>query len=902
MTVSSPIDPTAVSATDGTQASAEEAMLRAAVAHAPQDARAHTALGTHLRRAGRAKEALEHYRRAMYLAPQDGGARYNIATALLDLARPREAMPFLLQALAAEPPHLPALATAGETALRLGDRGAALTWFRQALAVRPDDHASRMGEAVCLLAAGDYLAGWQAFEARLLLPEVLMSVPLIPGRHLTPGEDVAGKTIVLLCEQGYGDSIQFVRYARRLQTKGARVVILAPPNLIELFRGIADEVLPKEMHPAHWDALCPMLSLPYVFGTTLETIPADIPYLAADPAIAARWAARLGPRRGLRVGLAWSGNPAHLMDAERSIPTDLLALLLSVPGIEVHAIQNHGTDALPAGIAVHTDALTDFSETAGLIAQMDLVIAVDTAPAHLAGAIGKPLWLLLARHADFRWLEDRADSPWYPTATLYRQAEGEGWPDVLARVAASLTAIPLPVDAEAEYRRGNALMADNDPIAAEAAYDAAIRANPGHAGALNNRGNALRQQGRLEEAIASYFDALLYRPNYFGTLNNIGSALLALHRPDEAEPILRQALAAKPDYAEAADNLGGALLALGRNAEALTWFRRASALDPGQPTGRFGAACALLAEGEYRAGWRDYEARWDDPRFTEDVPDYPTPRWDGGNFPRGQTMLLHCEQGLGDTLHFVRYAPLVRQRGARVVLQVQDVLAPLVAHLADEVVAQHGEARDNPIPPHDLRCPLMSLPRAFGTRLATIPAAIPYIHADPARAAAWRERLGPPARLRVGVAMSGNPDHPDDILRSIPATTLLAALLPCDAELHLVQKDIRPADAATLAAHPAIRIHADALTDFAETAALLANLDLVVSVDTAPAHLAAAMGRKVLLLVQHAADFRWLRNRTESPWYPTLTLYRQPTRGDWATPLAVLSADIAAAAARFRPS
>jgi len=448
-----------------------------------------------------------------------------------------------------------------------------------------------------------------------------------------------------------------------------------------------------------------------------------------------------------------------------------------------------------------------------------------------------------------------------------------------------------PERAELHYNLGNALMAAGDPPAAEAAYTAALARNPQHAGALNNLGNALRAQARYADAIARYQAALALRPEYYGTLNNIASALLGLHRPEDAEGFLRRALAAQPDYAEAANNLGGALLAQDRPRAALEWFRRAVTLAPGHPQARFGAALALLAEGEFRAGWRDYEARWDDPAFTADVPDYPTPPWLGTGPVTGRRLLLHAEQGFGDTIQFARYAPLLRRRGAHVVLQVQAPLARLLAPLADEIVPIGDTPRSEPVPPHDLRCPLMSLPLAFGTRLATIPADIPYLHADPARIAAWRARLGPQRGRRVAIAFSGSPDHSDDALRSLAAERLVAALP--GAEIHVAQRDVRPLDAAFLAGRPDIHCHAPDLTDFAETAALLACCDLVVSVDTSLVHLAGALGRPAWVMLQRAADFRWLRGRADSPWYPTLRLFRQTAPRDWTPVLAELTAALA---------
>ena len=452
--------------------------------------------------------------------------------------------------------------------------------------------------------------------------------------------------------------------------------------------------------------------------------------------------------------------------------------------------------------------------------------------------------------------------------------------DALARALAA-----EPERPELRFDLANALLAAERPEEAAAQFRYLLDRYPDHVGVITNLGNALHTMGRHAEALEQCHRALALRPEVAGALNNVGNVLMALQRPEEAEPFLRRAVQADPAYAQAANNLGGALLALDRPAEALEWFRRAMALDPDPFHATFGAAIAQLTLGDYRGGWRDYEARWRDPRFTIDVPDYTAPTWDGGGVLTGKRMLLHCEQGLGDTIQFVRYAPLVRQRGAHVVLQVQEPLAGLVAHLADEVVPQGKIARHEPVPAHDLRCPLLSLPRAFGTRLATIPAGAPYLAAEPARIAAWCDRLGPATKRRIGVAFSGSPEHPDDALRSIPAAQLLAALP--DADIHVLQRDIRPTDAAALAG---VHVHSADLTDFRDTAALLACMDLVVSVDTSIAHLAGAMGRPVWILLQFAGDFRWLRERTDSPWYPSARLFRQPRARDWETPLAALSA------------
>ncbi|HEY2131414.1 MAG TPA: tetratricopeptide repeat protein [Acetobacteraceae bacterium] len=442
-----------------------------------------------------------------------------------------------------------------------------------------------------------------------------------------------------------------------------------------------------------------------------------------------------------------------------------------------------------------------------------------------------------------------------------------------------------PEEGELHYHLGNALLGSGEPVEAEACYHDALARRPDHAGALNNLGNAMRSQQRYAEAIPFYRRALALRPEYFGTRNNIGSALLALHRPAEAIPYFQAALAARPDYAEACNNLGGAKLALGHPAEAVAWFRRAVELDPDQVQAQLGEALALLSMGNFRRGWAVYEARWRMPQFRADVPALADLHWDGAAEVSGRTILLYAEQGLGDTIQFVRYAKRLRARGARVVLSVQPSLVRLFAGLGDAVIAQ-----TDALPPHELHCPLMSLPLAFGTELATIPAEIPYLQADAALVAAWAERLGMQRRRRIGVAWSGSAEHPEDALRSIPLAAFLAALEGANCDLHILQTEISSEDGALLEGMAGIGVHRDRLTDFAETAALIACLDLVISVDTSVAHLAGAMGVPVWVLVQSSADFRWLRDRADSPWYPTMRIFRQRTLLEWAPVLAEVRA------------
>src|SRR5471032_766497 len=404
-------------------------------------------------------------------------------------------------------------------------------------------------------------------------------------------------------------------------------------------------------------------------------------------------------------------------------------------------------------------------------------------------------------------------------------------------------------------------------------YRRALALAPDDAMAINNCGNLLREMQRHTEALAMFERALRLDPDYAEAYNNLGGTLVDLHRHEEALLCFERALKLAPDYLDAHYNSGNALQFLQRTDAALRSYERALAIDPDDIEASVNAGICRLLHGDLQGGWPLYEARW----RRLPVPDYLPPQWRGDAPLAGKTILVYAEQGLGDTIQMCRYVALLAAQGADVVLRVQPALKALLAQLPGARVV----LADDEAPPRvDYHCSLMSLPFAFGTSLATIPAGAPYLRADPARVAAWTQRLGAPAGRRIGLAWSGNRGHDRDGSRSIPLMQL-RGLFGADAQFVSLQPELRAIDRIVLENDQRIASHAAQLTDFAETAALIAQLDLVISVDTSVAHLAAAMGKPVWLLLAYAPDWRWLLERDDSPWYPTMRLFRQSVRGDW---------------------
>ena len=481
--------------------------------------------------------------------------------------------------------------------------------------------------------------------------------------------------------------------------------------------------------------------------------------------------------------------------------------------------------------------------------------------------------------------------------------------DALASFARALALRPnYP---EALYNCGRCLHALGRHDEALACYDRALTLKPGFSEALCEKGLALQSLRRHDEAVASYQQALDLKPDDPETLNNLGVALLktkryaeamaccdravalkpdyhvafsnrsavllALGRHSEAFASQDRALALKPDFVDAMVNRGNALQALCRHAEALETYRRAAALKPGEPDTLYNESFANLSLGNFRASWEQYECRW----TRKDAPPrrpHPGAKWLGEDSIAGKRLLLWAEQGFGDTLQFCRYVPILARKGIKVLLEVPFPLKALMGTL--EGIATVMAATESP-PAHDYHCPLLSLPLAMGTNdISDIPDEVPYLAATPDKVQAWKQVIRDGNGLKVGIVCSGNPNQANDRNRSAPLRQF-SPLLETGASFYLLQTDCRPEDEAFLSSTPQIADLRRRLTDFTETAAAIACLDLVIAVDTSVAHLAGALGKPVWILLSFSPDWRWMLERDDCPWYPSARLFRQTEIGDW---------------------
>ena len=437
-----------------------------------------------------------------------------------------------------------------------------------------------------------------------------------------------------------------------------------------------------------------------------------------------------------------------------------------------------------------------------------------------------------------------------------------------------------PRYADAHNNLGRLLVEQGRSEEALAHFRHAIAAVPGFAHAHNNLGTALHQAGRFEDAIRSYRKAIELKADYAEAYSNLGSAYLRLDQLEEAIANCRRAVEINPGFAEGHYNLGNSYRNAIRLNEAIECYERAIGLRPDNGGYHWNYSLALLLAGDYARGWKEYEWRWQGcQELKAGKPALSRSEWSGGDLS-GKTLLLYREQGLGDIIQFIRYAPVLAARGATVIVACQPDLVRLLG--AADGVSQ-AIRLGQPLPHFDFHGPLLSLPLRLDTTLNSIPARVPYLKADGEAVAAWRKRVGSAATLKVGLIWGGWAGNQIDSRRSIALADFAPLARVPGVHLYSLQKGEHAAQAKAPPAAMRLIDWSDDLADFADTAALVQNLDLVISVDTAGAHLAGALGKPVWLLNRFESEWRWLLEREDSPWYPTMRIFRQPRPGDWQT-------------------
>lgn len=1076
-------------------------LLEKAITLKPDHAAAHNNLGSVLKEQGKLAEAVKRHKRAIALQPDYAMAHSNLGNLLKDLGRFDEAEESCRRAISLKPDYADAHNNLGSTLQKQGRHDEAIISYNMAIKYEPESIHAHINRSSALLLTENFKDGWPEYEWRLHTKNC-NSGTFHQARW--DGSPLNGKTILVHTEQGFGDTIQFIRYLPMIKSQGGYVIFECQKNLIRLlgnYVGI-DEIIERSSRSnVDFDTHIHLLSLPGIFGTEMDSIPSSIPYIRVDPVATEQWRIKLANNNYFKIGIVWAGSPTF-KDYYRSCHLADFAPLAEIPGITFYSLQKGPASAEvfnpPKNMKIINleQELSDFSVTAAIMNNMDLIISTDTAAVHLAGAIGKPIWTLLHTSSDWRWFLYRNDCPWYPGPRpndavgqargltgltgmrLFRQSKFNDWRGVFDQVKEALISnsellvsdceeknitnsttqtaervapgqaefqsqklanllheahklhkagdlasavmfynkaidvspdnamvhynvgsalhgsgrvedalvsykksIELKPDyTDAHYNLGNILRQQGkidkaiisyrqaivlDPDNAElhcnlgatlqesgeddeavTSYNRAIVLNPGYAmahcnlGSLlhasgklndaatsykraielkpdfamahNNLGTALKDLGKFDEAVESYRIAIALKPDYAEAYNNLGAALLEqrgfeeavichnkaisikpdyaeaynnlgtilqeLCKLDEAIASYRKAIALKPDYAEAHNNLGTALQATGKPGEALTCFNQATILKPEFSLAHLNMSFAQLLTENFKEGWLEH--KWRLNIKGRSVTTSRQQMWDGKSL-KDKVILVHTEQGFGDSIQFVRYLPMVKAQGGRVIIECPQSLCRLLRNCngIDEII-EKASASTSSIQ-HDVYTHLLDLPGIFDTTLKSIPLRIPYITPDPILEDQWASKLNIDENLRIGIVWAGNPRHTRDRNRSCSMAEFAKLADIPGLSFYSLQKGHDSIKSDNSPTGMKIINLGNELSDFADTAAVIANLDLVISVDTAVAHLAGAIGKTVWTLLPFAPDWRWLLKRNDSPWYPDMRLFRQNQPGDW---------------------
>jgi tetratricopeptide (TPR) repeat protein len=966
--------------------------------------------------------ALVFFDRAVELAPHWGRACLLRAQVLRDLGQDEAALQSLDRAQ-----HLNVQERVDHAFLRAGQLkrlhrfSEAMQAYELVLSLDANHAGANFGKGLMYLLQGDWRKGWPLYEWRWKAQGRTASATLPSLDTLQPPADGlaawAGRRIWLPHEQGYGDTLMCCRFVPQLAEMGLEVHMQVQEPLRKLLQGLPGVHHWYDSHstPPKHDVCCPQLSLPWLFNLSPDTVPLAAGYLQADAAHVARWQARLPARAPgqRRVGLVCSGSPTHVNDGRRSL--SMRELLAAVPATMQRVclqkdVRDADREALrePPQVLCFEASLTNFSQTAALIACLDVVVTVDTSVAHLAGALGKPTLVLLPWVPDWRWMLGRSDTPWYDSVRLLRQARPDDWSQALAQLTHALNAqdvllgagdmlppvsrLAAPSSATAPENRAqtaalraailkaqDAFLQEQYPAVQEAlrswlvldlpsvpstlrvqmqrlwggaafhlgqpqqtaqAFAQVVHSHHAVAQDWLSYASALDETRQVDAALQAYGRAMELKPDWTVARLQWCALLRSLGRQSEVQTMLEHALQALPESAPTHERallvhgLGVVHQELNGRRAAQPFLQEALRLDPDFHEVRFHLGMQALSEGDHARGWAGFEWRWGQSqaknawrRFGLGPPSIaqlkactqvyapeagtlesgflqseliPCDVKLGGPLPtgfaqlwRGQalgeaSLLVWEEQGLGDTIQFFRYMALLRQREpcATLLFWCRDTLHPILQNWAKAHRVQLLSAsaiRPEQVQGQEWHVPLMSLPWCM--QVLNFPPTAGTVQVPQEAEQRWAGRIARyramKKRPQVGLVWSGMQATGVQNRRNLDLKCLLPLKTSVDVQWHSMQVGVVAGDIALSAWQGNIVDWSHHLKDFGETAGLVRQLDLVIAVDTSCAHLAGSLGVPTWVLSRFDACWRWLNNYENSPWYPSIRIFRQPQPQNW---------------------
>jgi len=728
------------------------------------------------------EQAVNCYNKVIKIDPNNTKALYNLAASYYRTNKYNEAVNKYKKLLTIDPDYIEAYSNMGAALGRLGKIDEAKECYKYILSKQPENPDAHFNYSLILLINGEIKKGFKEYEWRFKRKAFINRKF---GKPVWKLEDLSNKTLLIFAEQGFGDSILFVRYANIVKNlyKQAKVFILCRKNLASLFSSIkaVDLVIEEGKEVPDFDYEISMMSLPYLFETDLNQVPDTIPYLFDLKELNKEvYDIIKKQEKNFKIGLVWAGNPNNEQERNRSIPLEFFEQISKLPSISLFSLQKGlGVNNIYEQINIISldKYLDDFASTASIICKMDLIISIDTAVAHLAGALGKETWVLLSKIPAWCWLMNGETSPWYPGVKLFRQTKDGSWLDIIHTIMDKLIEISLKYSLDSK----------------EVYHNIAV---------------SLKYSGQYEKSIEWY----------------------------------KKALQKDPDYIDAHHNLGLSYLTLG----------------------------------DFKNGWKEHEWRQKRDDFTGAL--FSKPLWDGSHC--NKKLFLYTEQGFGDSIQFVRYIPIIRPLVSEIIVACPQELKDLFSTIneIDKLIINNEK-----IPEFDFHAPILSLPAILQIDFDTINSNIPYLFPKPNPSIELFDKIHSNSnKIKIGIAWSGSCDFPYNHLRSIHILFFEHITKFQNLCVYSLQKGPKANDLKEFN-HLAIQDLSSMLKDFSDTAFAISQMDLIITVDTSIAHLAGSMGKPVWLMLSYAADWRWLLNRDDNPWYPSMRLFRQKFPGDWVS-------------------
>jgi tetratricopeptide (TPR) repeat protein len=901
---------------DASEFSEATVEYRRALAHDPHSADAWTGLGEALCGLADYSEARRCHERAMELAPRSADAVYSLGVTLRDEGSFSQAAQCFLKATCLRPDFFDAHANLANTYEDLARFQQAESAFQRALRAKPGVPLLRFNRALALLRQGDLEGGWHEYEWRWRhnsRPRVFAEPEWDGGRPGADGPADASHTVLVYSEQGIGDEVMFASCFGEVIARSGRCLIECEPRLLRLFARSfpqatvfprTGQIDPRAAGVPQWDSQIAAGSLLRVLRPRFDAFPRHAGYLVPDATQVHAWRERYERlAAGLVVGVAWRGGKDPATRRRRSTTLAQWEPLFRIPGVAFVNLQ-YGDCAAELeqarrdlGANLHdwadADPLGDLDGHAAQISALDLVISVDNAAVHLAGALNVPVWTLLPFASDWRWFTDPSKSHWYPSMRLFRRKSAEGaserWDDVFREVADALTQLARARAAE-DCDRGTKFHESGELAEAIDCLRRSAALKPEDSRTLNNLGVAWKDAGRPDLAEAAYRAALAHDPNASTIWFNLGNVHREENRLEDAVTCYHRALQSAPDDHRILVNLAVTLKDLHRFSEALECLESVLVGSPDLPEARFDRSLIWLTQGDLVKGWDEYE--W---RLESESQLRRAGRRDDGTSLAGRRLRILAEQGIGDQVMFASCLPEVAQAAMACVVECEPRLEPLFARSFPSITVvptappATGDAprRANNADADEVVEFIGSLPRLMRRRFEDFPATVGFLEANASQVAELRSRLSRGGGgFKVGIAWRGGKDRETQNKRSIPLEAWGPVFQVPGIRFVNLQHGPAAAEAAVACNRFGVTLDdgsdCDPLNNLDEFCAKIAALDLVISADNSTVHLAGALGRPVWTLLPFSADWRWMLDQETTPWYPTMRLLRCRSIGDWA--------------------